>query len=91
MFTSWRAGWLPVWQAKVVGRDDLGELGDDLPDGDIVLAVRQGRQGSCPPGTVFVDEGADEVSVVKWRAGRQAGRGVTPDACSRPARPPAPR
>jgi hypothetical protein len=51
---------LPAWQAKVVGRDDLGELGGDLADGDVVVAV---RQGSCQPGTVFVEEGADEVSV----------------------------
>ena len=51
---------LRVWRSAVVGTDPVGDLGDDVADGDLVLAV---HAGGCRPGPVLVEEHDDSVTV----------------------------
>ncbi len=51
---------LTVWRAAVAGEDPVGDLGGDVADGDVVLAV---WAGGCRPGPVLVEETDSTVTV----------------------------
>lgn len=51
---------LPTWRTAVVGRDDVGDLGVDLNDGDLWLAA---EMITCDPAPLVVHETATSVTV----------------------------
>ncbi|WP_440710627.1 hypothetical protein [Herbiconiux sp. YIM B11900] len=51
---------LQVWRSAIVGQDAVGDLGSDVHDGDLVLAV---LSGGCRPGPVLVEETDTTVTV----------------------------
>ncbi|WP_291037694.1 hypothetical protein [Herbiconiux sp.] len=51
---------LRVWRSAIVGVDPVGDLGGDVEDGDLIVAV---RAGACRPGPVLVEESDTAVTV----------------------------
>lgn len=64
---------LRVWKSAVVGTDPVGDLGGDVADGDLVLAV---HAGGCRPGPVLVDETDDSVTVSVTGVGNTFSSGI---------------
>jgi hypothetical protein len=81
---------LTVWRSAIVGQDAVGDLGSDVHDGDLVVAV---LAGGCRPGPVLVEETDTTVTVSVTGIGytlyddyvvicgaKEAGSLVPPDA-----------
>ncbi|TAJ46865.1 MAG: hypothetical protein EPO52_15135 [Herbiconiux sp.] len=64
---------LRVWKSAVVGTDPVGDLGGDVADGDLVLAV---HAGGCRPGPVLVDETDESVTVSVTGIGNTLSKGI---------------
>ncbi len=64
---------LRVWKTAIVGTDPVGDLGTELDDGELVLAV---RAGSCRPGPVLVHETDSTVTVSVTGKGNKFSSGV---------------
>lgn len=81
---------LTVWRSAIVGQDAVGDLGSDVHDGDLVIAV---LSGGCRPGPVLVEQTDTTVTVSVTGIGytlrddyvvicgaKEAGSLVQPDA-----------
>lgn len=51
---------LNVWRSAIVGQDAVGDMGSDVHDGDLIVAV---LAGGCRPGPVLVEETDTTVTV----------------------------
>lgn len=63
---------LPTWKTAVVGRDEVGNLGVTVKDGDLWLAA---QAGSCTPGALIVSETGASVTVAMTAISKPFGSG----------------
>jgi len=64
---------LRVWKTAIVGTEPVGDLGAELDDGELVLAV---LSSGCRPGPVLVHETESKVTVSVTGTGLRFGSGV---------------